>query len=318
MDKIIVYGLGKDFSKQRIYLESCFNIVGYCDKNQKKVLGGYLPPSELNNRKFDYIYITSSKYYKEIRNELITTYNINPEKIIGKKEWLGDIENAKKRESWVIEKLMNIPEGKIILDAGAGELRYAPYCKHLKYISQDFGKYNAEQDPVKITTNDSWDTSKVSIISDIIDIPLESQSVDYILCTEVFEHLKNPVLAIKEFSRLLKCGGKLILTAPFCSLVHMAPYYFSNGFSEFWYKEHLSDYGFEIKEIHKNGNFYKYLCQELLRVNDISTIYCNSELTSEEARTIVDSVKILMNLSQKDTSSNDVLCFGYMLVAIKH
>ena len=317
MNKIIVYGLGKEFLKQRKYLESYFDIVGYCDK-QKKEMGGYLAPNELNNFEYDYIYVTSINYYEDIKNELIKFYNVKPEKIIGKKEWLGDFENAKEKEKWVVEKLQNIPEGSIILDAGAGELKYAPYCKHLKYISQDFGEYNAEQDPVKITTKNSWDTSKVSIVSDIIDMPLESESIDYILCTEVFEHLKNPVLAVEEFSRLLKRGGKLILTAPFCSLTHMAPYYFSNGFSEFWYKEHLSDYGFQIEEIKRNGNFYKYLCQELLRVNDISMAYCNSEITVEETKNIIETIKILMKLSQKDIGSDDVLCFGYMLVAKKY
>ena len=283
MDKIIVYGLGKEFIKQRKWLESCFNIVGYSDKH-KKEMEGYLAPSELNNFEYEYIYITSVNYYEDIKSELVKFYNIKPEKIIGKKEWLGDFENAEKRHKWVIEKLKKIPEGNIILDAGAGELRYAPHCKHLKYIAQDFGKYNAEQDPIKIKDCDSWDMSRISIVSDIIDIPLDSDSVDYILCTEVFEHLKNPVLAIKEFSRLLKKEGKLILTAPFCSLTHMAPYYFSNGFSEFWYKEHLSDYGFEIEEIRKYGNFYKYLSQELYRLNDVSTSYCNVELSDEEIK----------------------------------
>lgn len=316
MYRVIIYGLGKAFSTQRKYLESYFDIVGYSDK-QKKEWERYLAPDELNNYEYDYIYVTSSKYYEKIKYELVELYGIKSEKIIGKKEWIGDFENEKEREKWIVEKLQSIPKGKIILDAGAGELRYASYCKQLKYISQDFGEYDAEKDPIKIKSNDSWDTSEVSITSDIIDIPLESESIDYILCTEVFEHLKDPVLAIKEFSRLLKRGGKLILTAPFCSLTHMAPYYFSNGFSEFWYKEHLSDYGFCIEEIQRNGNFYKYLCQELLRVNDMGVTYCDSELTENEAKTIIDAMKVLMKLSQKDTCSNDVLCFGYMLMATK-
>ncbi len=91
---------------------------------------------------------------------------------------------------------------------------------------------------------------------DIIDIPLEDESVDIILCSEVFEHLKNPILAIKESSRLLKKGGRLLLTTPFCCLNHMAPYFYYNGFSEYWYKEYLNEYGFEIKEIIRNGNFF--------------------------------------------------------------
>ena len=90
-------------------------------------------------------------------------------------------------------------------------------------------------------------------------MPLENESIDVILCTEVFEHLKNPILALKEFSRVMKKDGVLILTALFCCLTHMAPYFYYNGFSEYWYKEHLRDYGFTIVEFVRNGNFFKYL-----------------------------------------------------------
>ncbi len=47
----------------------------------------------------------------------------------------------------------------------------------------------------------------MDIICDIIDMPLEDGSVDAILCSEVLEHLKNPILAIKEFGRILKRRG---------------------------------------------------------------------------------------------------------------
>ena len=45
---------------------------------------------------------------------------------------------------------------------------------------------------------------KCDIISDITNIPLKDQSIEHILCSEVFEHLPNPVLALKELSRIIK------------------------------------------------------------------------------------------------------------------
>ncbi len=45
-------------------------------------------------------------------------------------------------------------------------------------------------------------------------LPYPSASFDLITCVEGIEHLENPFNAIREFSRILKPGGKLILTLP--------------------------------------------------------------------------------------------------------
>lgn len=45
-------------------------------------------------------------------------------------------------------------------------------------------------------------------------LPYASDSFDYIVCVEGIEHTENPFNAIREFSRLLKIGGKLYLSLP--------------------------------------------------------------------------------------------------------
>lgn len=204
-----------------------------------------------------------------------------------------------------------------MLDAGAGEMQYKPYCSKLKYIAQDFGEYNPNEVDKGLKGKDTWDTSKVDIVCDIINMPLENNSIDVILCSEVFEHLKNPILALKEFSRILKPGGKLLLTAPFCSLVHMAPYHYCSGFSEFWYNEHLQNLGFKINEIRAYGNYFKYISQELFRTNEMRKIFCGKELNESEIDIIVNCIKLMMRLSKEDRKSDTVLCFGYLIEAKK-
>ena len=314
MNKIVVYGLGKDYESQKAFLKNTYDIVGYSDKCNKNI-EKYIYPKDICSMKFDFVYITSSKYLEEIKEELFHL-GIKKEKIKSLYDILGDFKNWEIKKEWIIGKLNLIPEGKTILDAGAGEQQYKPYCRHLKYISQDFGEYDSNSGEGGLPSP-KWDTSECDIICDIIDIPLENESVDIVLCSEVFEHLKNPILALKEFSRLLKKGGSLLLTAPFCCLTHMAPYFYYNGFSEYWYKEYLGEYGFEIKEITRNGNFFKYLCQELFRVASMTEQYCDKRLTTEEMRTIMKSIKILSKISNFDKGSAETLCFGYMIEAIK-
>ena len=82
-------------------------------------------------------------------------------------------------------------------------------------------------------------TSRIDLVSDITAIPAPDASFDAILCSEVLEHVPEPTHALDEFARLLKPGGKLILTAPFASFVHMAPYHYCNGFCRYWYEHHL-------------------------------------------------------------------------------
>jgi len=45
-------------------------------------------------------------------------------------------------------------------------------------------------------------------------LKFKDNSFDLIWCSEVIEHLKNPAFSISEFRRVLKPGGRMILTTP--------------------------------------------------------------------------------------------------------
>ena len=109
------------------------------------------------------------------------------------------------KDAWIMQKLSEIESGKSILDAGAGKLRWKPYCSHLKYTSQDFAQYDGALD-VGLQSGD-WEYPKLDIVSDITNIPVSDESFDAVLCTEVFEHLPNPNEALRELVRVVKRGG---------------------------------------------------------------------------------------------------------------
>ena len=153
-----------------------------------------------------------------------------------RKNFLPGSKNDINRVVWLEQKLKEIPAGSRILDAGAGEKRFLKYCPHLNYVSQDFSQYDGIGNGKGLQMG-SWNQKDLDIISDITKIPEPNESFDAILCSEVFEHIPNPQLAIREFSRLLKKGGQLIITAPFCCGTHFAPYIFYTGFSLYFYKK---------------------------------------------------------------------------------
>jgi ubiquinone/menaquinone biosynthesis C-methylase UbiE len=191
------------------------------------------------------------------------------------------ISNESVRVDWLEKTLTKVPTGSRILDAGAGELQFKKFCKHLDYVAQDFAQYDGQGDTKGLQMG-IWDQTKLDIICDITEIPEPEASFDAILCVEVFEHLPNPVLALKEFSRLLKPGGQLIITAPFCSLTHFAPYHFATGFNSYFYENHLKAYGFEIIELSRNGNYFEYLAQEVHRIPQMAKKYANLQLNKLE------------------------------------
>jgi ubiquinone/menaquinone biosynthesis C-methylase UbiE len=224
--------------------------------------------------------------------------------------------NEAVRQAWLEKVLTNIPKDKRILDAGAGELANKKYCSHLNYVSQDFCQYDGGGDNKGLHTG-TWDTNQIDIVSDITDIPQQDESFDIVLCSEVLEHLPNAVLALQEFQRLLKKDGVLILTAPFCSLTHFAPYHYSTGFNRYFYEYHLKQLGFEITEISANGNYFEYLGQEIHRIPFIAEKYAASRLSSVDHFIIKMMLKILARLSKQDNGSDEFLCFGYHVLAKK-
>ncbi len=135
-----------------------------------------------------------------------------------------------------------------VLDVGAGSFkRYAPYLNVDKYITLD---------------NDVG--SKADIIASAENIPLESESVDSIICTQVLGDIKNPGKALKEFYRVLRPGGTVLLTESLMNQVHDEPNDFWR-FTNFTLKYLLEGAGFKIIIIEQRGGFFSSIAQLKIR-----------------------------------------------------
>lgn len=222
------------------------------------------------------------------------------------------LNNQFDRDDFVLAELLKIQVGKLLLDAGCGSQRYREYCSHLKYKSQDFGKYT--KDLKKKIGSDGVSGQKeykygpLDYVGDIWDIKEQSSTFDVILCTEVFEHIPHPIETIKEFSRLLRKDGKLILTAPSNCLRHFDPYFFYSGFTDRWYEKFLGENGLKIESISAVGDYYSWLMVEMARTATSHSIFAKLALTP---------AFLYFYNKKKTATSIDTLCMGYHVVATK-
>lgn len=144
--------------------------------------------------------------------------------------------------------------GARILDVGAGSSRYKPLFAHCVYTSHD---------------HPDVPYGEVDVRSDIGLIPLPSESFDAILCSEVLEHVPDPVAAIREISRLLRPSGRLLLTVPSACRVHAVPTHFWGGFAPDFFTQIVPAQGLAVRELRPLGNWSQYMAQEIGRLPEV-------------------------------------------------
>lgn len=221
------------------------------------------------------------------------------------------LNNQYEREEFVASALRSIPAGSLILDAGCGGQKYRKYCEHLQYRGQDFGQFTRDEKPMLGACDAGtgpYEYGQLDYVGDIWDIKEEAETFDAILCTEVFEHIPFPIETVKEFQRLLKKDGVLILTAPSNSIRHMDPYFFYTGFSDRWYQKLLPDNGFFIERLEAQGDYYSWLSVELWRTATTHSIL---------AKLLLAPAFVYFFCKEKTTGSVDTLAGGYHVIARK-
>jgi ubiquinone/menaquinone biosynthesis C-methylase UbiE len=194
----------------------------------------------------------------------------NPEKNKSMPRWRRKLQaifvfNQYERDCFVQQWSSNITPNSQVLDVGAGPCQYRFLFSHCRYYSQDFAKYHGcEEGP--LADKDCWNYGQLDMVADAARLPVADATFDAVLCTEVLEHIPEPVAMVKEIGRVLRPQGKLLLTAPLGSGVHQEPYHYYGGFTPYWYQRFLPEAGFDKITVTPNGGFFRHYGQESQRV----------------------------------------------------
>jgi SAM-dependent methyltransferase len=157
-----------------------------------------------------------------------------------------------------LEVNSNYLNGKL-LDFGCGSKPYEKLFKNLN-------------DYVGVEVAGNKENLKSDIYYDGISLPFADNTFDSILCTEVFEHVEQLDEVIFELYRILKPGGRMIVTTPFMCMEHEMPYDFRrftlNGLTNLIKKKNFKI----IKSQKLLNNFHVffqtlnfYICQVFLK-----------------------------------------------------
>lgn len=123
----------------------------------------------------------------------------------------------------------------LTLDVGCGNSPYAQYFANR--VSLDYAKREG-----------------LDVIGDAHQLPFKSATFSIVVATELLEHVKHPQYVINEMWRVLKRGGKVVLSTRFAFPLHDVP----NDFYRF------TKYGLRYL-------FRKWSCVEIIPESDSLT-----------------------------------------------
>lgn len=173
----------------------------------------------------------------------MTTIKLNP-----RNGWLGwwpkggltslfDPENARIK-IFLEEQRALLPENTLVLDAGAGKKPYQKIFDGLSYQSTDMpGGFYKEPHDFECFLH---------------DIPKPDNTYDCVVLSQVLEHVPDPLAVLKELCRILKPGGKLLLSVPLNTPLHGEPWHFF-GFTHYGIAELASKSGLMLSDVEKVG-----------------------------------------------------------------
>lgn len=166
--------------------------------------------------------------------------------------------NLRNRDRWIAQQAARVPAGSKVLDVGAGSAPYRGLFAHCEYTTQDFAQLRSDQ-----LRHGGY--AAIDVVSEANAIPVPDASFDAVICTEVLEHVSDPIAVVREFGRIVTPGGRLILTAPLGSGIHQEPYHFYGGYTPYWYQRFLQEAGFSSIIVTANAGTLRHVAQETIR-----------------------------------------------------
>lgn len=183
-------------------------------------------------------------------------------------------------------------------------IKYSKYItgKVLDIGSGEGGRYKGLFPCTEYKTMDIKSGEGIDIVGRAEKIPIQDNSIDSVVCTQVLEHLDRPFESVSEMYRILKSGGHVLLTAPQVNELHEEPNDFFR-YTKFGLISMFERTGFETVIYEQRGGFFTTRGQILIRyLIDRLNLYNGSIFSKVLGRFIILYGKFMMWLDVVDKS----------------
>lgn len=160
--------------------------------------------------------------------------------------WIKDMKHGWSKSSGSREgfkffcQAANFTKNGVVLDAGAGNLRFKLLFKKSIYLSQE------HLDGIELKRMRETQYDLISPLDQ--KIPLKNNALDGIISNSVIEHIRSPEKFFAEAYRVLKPGGRIYIYVPFFAFEHEIPYDFQRP-TRFGLQRWLQDAKFDQIEV---------------------------------------------------------------------
>ncbi|MBV9947357.1 MAG: methyltransferase domain-containing protein, partial [Myxococcales bacterium] len=144
-----------------------------------------------------------------------------------------------------------------LLDVGCGDKQHEAIF--LPYVDSYLG---VEHSASYAATNAADRPVKADVLYDGKRLPFDNGSFDTVLSVQVLEHTPHPAELVLEMGRVLRDGGRLIMTVPFSFRLHEEPHDYMR-FSPHILREFCERAGLMVEEIVPRGSLWSLVAHKL-------------------------------------------------------
>ena len=130
----------------------------------------------------------------------------------GKKNFSGSTYGyAPNFRRWMAEELRDLPPSTPVIEVGCGDASF----------TTDLAKYSTDVTAIDISAGQIAENARlfpgIKFLQHDVSVrfPFPDASFDVAWCSEVLEHLFDPEFALREMHRILRPGGRLLVTVPY-------------------------------------------------------------------------------------------------------
>lgn len=120
---------------------------------------------------------------------------------------------------------------------------------------QQRGKFGLPQSGFNVIAINISTEKDIDVRANAARLPVQANGFEWALCSEVLEHVEEPRGVLAEIFRILRPGGKAVITVPFLFRLHADPVDIGRYTHWFW-RQQLEQIGFRQISIEKQGLFW--------------------------------------------------------------